>query len=212
MGLPLSVARISFMGQLSSGEQFVTSHWVRANDVISADDANALALAAYSAYNNLLATAVRAMISPTESYNEIRVHVYRSGGPNADLIGTYAVSHPGTGASTDHLPLQTCIVATLKTGFAGRSYRGRMYWPMTCMSLTNHQLVQTQIDSLANGLKQYFDTLNALPVDRTPAVVSQVGTGHWTAISSVSVDSRPDIQRRRAHQQAELFQKSVAIV
>lgn len=50
--------------------------------------------------------------------------------PEPPIVGSYTTGFPLQGAvSADSVGQQLAAVVTLRTSFAGRSYRGRQYWP-----------------------------------------------------------------------------------
>jgi hypothetical protein len=95
-------------------------------------------------------------------------------------------------------PLQVCMVATLITGAAGRRNRGRMYLPANGIGFGSHEFPNARVDAVCQALAAWLDALNTL--DGSAVVVSQAGTSK-RAITQVRVDSKPDIQRRRANAQ-----------
>lgn len=213
MPIPANVARISLTGTLIQGEQFDTSFWVAGGVPANQADANDLAeqVAAIPSLTTIGAGGPRTMLDVTSAYTEVRVYSYPTGGPSASFIGTAAID-PGTGVSAEaSLPLQCCIVASLRTGFAGRSRRGRMYFPVTALSLVSHQMSEADLDAFAGVMKSIFDAVNAFT---DPALVVSVVSqtlGDHSPVATVTADSRIDIQRRRAEGQTELHQSSVTL-
>nr|CRY94708.1 hypothetical protein [uncultured prokaryote] len=113
----------------------------------------------------------------------------------------------GSSASTMEYPSQVSKVLTLETGFSrGLAHRGRMYipGPVNSFSPSLGTLAVTQAEVTAWA--GVVDLLNR-PIDRSgqtidvrAAVVSGVGNGFaWREITGVSMDTRADIQRRRAN-------------
>lgn len=107
------------------------------------------------------------------------------------------------GASGTSLPNHTAAVATLRTEFRGRSYRGRMYLGGIPASAINDTITFTTtfianvLTALA-ALKTAIEALGAVW-----AVVSHFtnklprASGLKTPISAISMDSYIDSQRRR---------------
>jgi hypothetical protein len=78
-----------------------------------------------------------------------------------------------------------------------------MYLPATAAVLDNdHEFTSTDISAVAAGWATFFTDVAASDAG-TPVVVSRIGTSAQ-AISSVTMDSRPDIQRRRANSQGPI--------
>lgn len=198
MPIPTQSARVALIGSRTDGEIFETGFWL--NGVI-ADNAEANAAAAVIAAAFTTAgvdDAVAPLIDNTTHYDEVRVYGYPTGGPSSPAIGSAALAVTGTGSSSG-LPLQTCAVLTLRTGFAGRSFRGRMYLPALGTTLaTGHLLNTGQVTACCNAFADLFTLLNT-----TAGIVSVVSQtlGVKTPVTEVTVDNRPDIQRRRANQQ-----------
>lgn len=131
-------------------------------------------------------------------------YLYLAGDTTAAQVATATPSTGYVGTGTVVLPAQTSLVATLRTAVAGRSYRGRLYFPMTGGALTTgHQTATAKCDSLATATKTLIDGINALvPTGGNPpsvrvSVRSGAGGGHSTPVTQVAVNSLPDTQRRR---------------
>lgn len=201
MPIPGDIARVSLVGHLPQGEIFNTSFWVRSIPVTDAPSANAFAGAIRDAFQTVGGPALVTLLAANSGYDEVRVYAYTDGGPTADFIGAAPITGvQGTG-TTDGLPLQTCMVASLRTGFAGRRSRGRMYLPWIKGLLTTHQANTTIINQVGTALAQFFDAVNALAATGEVCVLSQV-VGVTTKVTSVVVDTRPDIQRSHANRQS----------
>lgn len=201
MPIPADVARVSLIGHLPQGEIFNTSFWVRSIPVTDAATANAFAASIRDAFQSSGGSALVSLLAANSGYDEVRVYAYTDGGPTADWIGAAALTGTQGTGTTELLPLQTCMVASLRTGFAGRRSRGRMYLPWIKGLLTTHQSNATLINQVATGVKTFFDAVNALAATGEVCVLSQV-VGVTTPVTSVVVDSRPDIQRSHANRQA----------
>ena len=147
MPIPANMARVSLIGTLPSGETFDTSFWMQQTNLTT----QALTTEAATNIAALWTPAARAQwyanLGTDASYDRIKVYAYPTGGPNATFLGTAEIAtKPGTGNLSD-LPLQTCSVASLRTGQIGRSRRGRMYFPKI-----NGTLVVNQISSSVASL------------------------------------------------------------
>lgn len=197
MAIPAQCARISLIGTSPLGEIFDTSFWVGA---LIADQAEANAAASTVAgliASTTLDDAIKAIITADTKYTEVRVYAYPTGGPNATAIGAAPVNLTGTAPTGQSLPLQVSLVATLQTDFAGRSFRGRMYFPAHgALMGTNHLFAPQVAQNLALALGPFLTGVNAVlyPV----CIVSQT-LSTKTPVTQVKVDNKPDIQRRRAN-------------
>jgi hypothetical protein len=110
------------------------------------------------------------------------------------------------GAATQTLPDQCTLVVTLLTGFAGRRNRGRMYLPYQAGTMTNGQAVQANIDPLALWWSNLIHAWNSHIGTQHVVVLSQVaGASH--SVNAVQIDSKIDIQRRRADKLVPIYKK-----
>lgn len=113
---------------------------------------------------------------------------------------SYATGFPiaVTGAG-DPLPHQSALVVTVKTAYAGRSYRGRNYWPAFSENATTSG---TFTVATVNAMQQYYDDLVAAlgsggsNADYEWVVWSEkLSTG--TAVTEAIVRNNPGVIRRR---------------
>lgn len=198
MPIPSGFSRYVWSGTLASGEIFQTGFWASGS---FADEATADAAATTEASN--IATDMASYWSSHQAsscaLNKITIYSYPTGGPTASIIGQATVSGVVGTQSTGIMPDQVCTVATLLTGAAGRRNRGRMYIPLTSAVLdSSAQVPVVTTDALALALATHFARFDTSP----PGVVvlSQIA-GTARRVNSVVVDSRVDIQRRRADRQ-----------
>lgn len=116
------------------------------------------------------------------------------------LNGAQAVSVPDpviAGAGTQPEPGQISIVMSWRTGFAGRSKRGRTYLPgIATAALTAGRINGTARSNIELAAQEFIDYLD---VATWPLVIySRVPPGSFTQVQSVIVDDRFDTQRSRA--------------
>lgn len=208
---PAGMWKAVFAGILPNGEIFQTGFWFVANPPSDQAQADAVAVAVRTAFQGVPLEVMSSLIPPTAGFREIRVYHYENPTGGADAQAVAALVANGTGSPTNAHPLQVCLVTTLLTGVPGRRNRGRMYWPMLTEQLPNHQLTQARIDVISAAMATFFTNFNNQPALIAAIVMSQVGAGSYNEITAVSVDSEPDIQRRRANRQTELFQSSAAV-
>jgi hypothetical protein len=206
MPRPANTLRVALVGQLPNGENFQTGFWLSYTGAIAAGsmqgiaDAIAAAFVANSSF-------IRAMTTPTTIYQAIRVYRYTAAGPApADAIAEAEINLPGLVTGNFLHPLQIALVATLRTGSVGRRYRGRMYFPLNAGDLPGHQASQVLIDGLADNVADWFNAINISDSAQMEVVVmSEVGS-MTNEVTQIDVDSRCDVQRRRANQETELRQ------
>jgi len=115
-----------------------------------------------------------------------------------------------TGTSSSVHPNQIACVATLLTGAAGRSRRGRIYLPATGVPLTNGELPEANCQEIADGVASFFTAING-PGGGTTVGVASAKLGAIAQVTQIRVDSRLDVQRRRANKQTIAFQKESAV-
>lgn len=205
MTIPIGVNRIVIQGHLTGGEIFATSFWTQGNVPGSQSLANLFATTVQSLFAIRPLPTLKGIIDASCGYDSVKTYHYPTGGPNATYLGTAAFT---TGVGTSVAPLltnQSAIVASLRTQLAGRSHRGRMYFPCTAATLPNHQGATTLPGNVAPDVAGFFGDVKVNGTVGIPVIVSQVAGGSYTPISSVIVDSRLDVQRRRANKQVALF-------
>jgi hypothetical protein len=84
--------------------------------------------------------------------------------PANDQRGTRAGATAGT-VEESILPTQTCGIATLKTGIAGRAYRGRIYIPFPPVTFSTPEGNPTgAYKTLINAVAQYYCTAHTYTV------------------------------------------------
>lgn len=127
------------------------------------------------------------------------------------LGSTTVTGWGGTGAAMRG-PLQECLVATLRTAQAGKSFRGRQYFPA-------HTMAMTASNALLDNA--YATNLHLLASNMGPEAAQaiagslNISTLEWavysptldivTVIDHVTVDNKADTQRRRAQSLAPTF-------
>lgn len=192
-------------GTQGATEIWETGFWL-AGGLPSSDDA--AALQAEVVFNVLLSEsdppvipAIRSLLLPDNgAVVGMRCYAYPTGGPTATYSGEYTAPTPLNGTSSHYLPWQSSIVVTLRTGASGRRNRGRMYLPAAGAALgADSQMSNSDITTLVNNWAAAFTDLAGSDAG-TPSVVSIAGSAH-RAITTVEMDSRVDIQRRRANKQ-----------
>jgi hypothetical protein len=203
MSIPSGATKVVIAGSGAQTEIFETGFWLIGADVSSAADANLLcaSISEIIADSGDHETAVSNLLNADFQYDEVRSYTY-TGSSTATWVGRADMSISGSSASRG--PLQQCVVATLLTGLSGRRNRGRMYWPASGLATqTGYQVSASVVTALSQQLADIFNEINGNEAAGVVSVVSQTGsTSH--PVTSVRVDSKPDIQRRRANKEQAL--------
>lgn len=198
MAIPADTCRAVLVGSAPGGEIFETGFWLKVNSALTLSQVNDLAAFLSDEFTGTARLPLAALIKTDTSYDTIKVYAYPSGGPTATWVGEAPVN-TGHGSASSNSPLYMCMVASLKTGLAGRTHRGRMYLPASGLDLTDaHRLNAAKAAAACTGLANWFQAINGgpAPADAKVAVVSQKNTS-WLEVSQVTIDDKPDVQRRR---------------
>nr|CRY97194.1 hypothetical protein [uncultured prokaryote] len=113
-------------------------------------------------------------------------------------------------------PLQVAKVLTLETGlYRGPASRGRMFIPAPSNNIgsANSPLFNVPANEVAEWATFVSLFLRTTTDDRNwfPGVFSKEGTNltNWNPVNGVSMDNRPDVQRRRANDLKGLRQSAI---
>lgn len=214
MPIPSGYSRTTFHGTLPGGEIFNWSLW--ANEA-PADQAATQAQATAFATELLAAPATGQLhaadiMSTDSSFTGVRVYSYADATGHAKYIAEASAVKPGSGIQSGLLPNQCAIVATLKTGVAGRRNTGRVYLPATKLSIqAGGQWGTSGAQSLANWLANFISRCNSHIGTQKLGILSQTA-GTFQPITTVFVDARIDIQRRRANRLVPVGSGSSVVV
>lgn len=191
--------KVSHIGTRTGGEQWVTGHWCAAPAGVAQADLDAWTDSVASAWATLLTTLTTSGSTDTR-YTDTKVSYYAAGSTSAVLQSDNAAHAQSMTGTTKH-PYQVAVVASLRTAIPTRKTRGRMYLPLDAMAMGSAgQYNSTQVNNVGAAMKAYLDAVRALTIvgSATHPVVASHVSGLQTEISTVIVDSIPDIQRRRA--------------
>lgn len=201
-GIPADTVKFNMLGTLPAGEQFSAGFWVAHHSVGSQTALKTLVDLIVDKWVDHAAERFVEIIPPSAAYTHIRAYSYASGNDgHAQFVaeGNIGTSQ-GTGTGSTVIPLQTCMVVSLRTDNPGASHRGRMYLP-ACANImsTNGFFSNSTCDDVGGAAASFFNSVND-ELDGEVAVISQrLATS--TAVTQLQVDNRPDIQRRRADKQ-----------
>ena len=200
MGIVAATARVSLVGHLATNEIFDTSFWISGGVPTTQGEATSVAgeIATLANTTILGTNGLKTLLSNDCGLDKVKVYSYPEGGPQAQWIGEAAVASGNGTQASNILPLQCCVVTTLRTGQPGRSRRGRMYWPCTATDLdSGHNF--THAATFLTQVKAFFDGVNATVAQSGVSVVVMSPTLSRTfVVNQVTADKKLDIQRRRA--------------
>lgn len=152
------------------------------------------------------------LMSTDTVLNVVRGYAYAAG---SSVAATQAElpAGPFAGPGGKVLPTQTALVVSLRTGANGRHYRGRCYLPCTGETLTSYQIVDARSAAISTDFAAFITAINDIVVTgATPQVIVPNSIGDFgTNVTSVVVNSRVDIQRRRADKVASLYSHQTGV-
>lgn len=205
--IPSGYSRSVLSGTLSNGEIFQTGFWA-AEAPTSSDAAATQASAISTNFSEKLSDDgyPPAFLGTGDSWDKVTVYSYTDTSGEATFIGEADIANGG-GSGTQTLPNQSACAITLLTGKSGRRNRGRMFVPITKMTLTSGQIADATVTDFATWWADFL-TNCASDIGQDVVVLSQVA-GSANAITQVRCDSRLDVQRRRADSEQILHQHVV---
>lgn len=210
VALPADVWQVTLVGTSPGGEEWATGFWMNGGSPQSSSDANTQAaliagLAAFTTFT----TALRGLMATDCAITQLRIYSYPAGGSKAAFVGVKTLAGlNGTGSGGN--ALQVAGVATLHTEFAGRRARGRMYLPVSATGAMQAHQLSGFVNTIDTALANLFSSINTAYDASAVSVVSRVGA-MATSVTSVSCDSRPDVQRRRAASYAATSSHATAV-
>lgn len=203
-------SRSTFYGHLSGGEIFNWSLWANeapADQAATQAQANAFAAEAKVAGTGVNNVRPEKLLSPDSGLDGVRVYSYAENSTKATYLADASIGSTGNSSATVLLPNQCAVVVTLKTAVAGRRHQGRVYLPINQWALSSQaQLSTANVQGIAGWFAEFLARLNSHIGTQRIGVLSRVGmtpTGGaaptFQPITTVTVDSKIDIQRRRAN-------------
>lgn len=215
MPAPAGAVRVVFHGTAPGGEIWETGFWMTGTGVDSQDDANSLAqilVAEFDASDGsgAMRITMQTIVGAEYHWLSIRTYAYPAGGTVAQFIGENVLTTPRPGLHGTVLPNQCSAVLTLLTGAAGRSARGRMYLPCTALNLqTSGQAAPSDIAPVAAAWATAFTDINASTTGKIVVVSQKLVAARQ--VTSVRMDTKIDIQRRRANKQLAVATSTDAV-
>lgn len=204
----MSYIRMSIGGTLPGGEVWsVNPVFSDLSSGGSAEAPQALNEAATAARALPIPAALRTLLSTVGNVSRVRLE-HRNNAGTLMTVGESAGA-PSAGTTGANKPFQTSIVLSLRTGLAGGSRRGRLYWPCLggAISATSLRLDNPTNTVAAGAMAGYLTSLQAainteLEGEYTLAVRSPT-LGLETPVTSVTCGDILDTQRRRRDKAVE---------
>jgi len=196
VAIPLLAIKVLFGGSMPGGEEWSTSTWIQGTVLHDQTELTNILQAldtAMAAGGGFYAT-LKLFNGGGVTLPLLRAYQY-NGGTKAAVQAEYNSAYTPT-AGTPDKPNQVSIVTSLRTGLPGRSFRGRMYWPCTKVTMgTNGQTIAGIGQEFSNGLATSFGTFNAEGWGKL--VVCSPATSATHQITEIVTDDVLDTQRRR---------------
>jgi hypothetical protein len=146
------------------------------------------------------------LLANGESIESVKGYSYAAAATAAALVAENLTHVAGAGGNP--MPNQVALVATLRTAVPSRRTRGRMYLPANGSTVT--AVGQLNVPAPSDVAEMVATLINVSSATHAPVVVSGAGNVA-TPITSVSVDTRFDVQRRRANREAATAEASSAL-
>lgn len=196
MPLPIigDTIRVAVRGVTADGDQWVNVLHFRKSGALSFPAAIAVLDPLLVAHYTVIAGAGQSWRSMAPTAASIVDFSYT---PLDGTSATEVRAHAFQGVNANPaIPAQVCMVATLRTGTRGRSFRGRCYQgPLTAAAVGS-----TGRPSAAGATAiavQWLAFLTALGGTGVSLVVASYTLATATNVATVTVDTRFDTQRRR---------------
>lgn len=205
--MPTPYTKVVISGTINASEVFAFGFQLlnRAGDQAT-QDTLAIAFTGPLVTAGATKTVMQSLINTTDVYTMLSMYAYDDIGGTARLVSHAPMSVAGS--SSSHLPNQVALVATLRSAVPSRRTRGRMYLPATgAATLTGGFYGGSGPANVAAAVKALMSVSPTL----FPPVVVSTAAASASPITSVSVDNRLDIQRRRANKQLPTVTASVAL-
>lgn len=192
---------------LPAGDVAQTSVWVEYSGTPTA--AQAMARFQTNVIDTIWPSAaggIKALFYTTVVLNQLETRVIDK--PSGIVVTTSkaAYTRAGTGGGSS-LPQEVAQVVTLRSGFAGASYRGRMYLPCNSSGAldTNGSCTTAALSTMVTTISNAFIAMNADVTYTSADVVVYSRKLHTTqAVVSIEMGTVFDVQRRRRNAAIEV--------
>lgn len=138
----------------------------------------------------------------------VKALVYNSDTGPADLVATSSGTAIASTNGPTHAP-QVCVVASLRSNVAGRSYRGRIFVPYRGNNISAAGVVssagQTIIAAYVNAINTAFVVAATTSSVAAAWIVYSPKTGSMTPLANIQVGTQCDTIRHRNRNRAETY-------
>lgn len=204
VALDVPTIKASIVGQFGGGEIWNTGFWLRVNEFATppAEQMNDLAEDIFNLWGGIWLASLDSLAGTGTKPLGCRTHYY----PQGSLVSTQtgeSLAELAGGTQTQVHPYQVGVVCSLRTPVATRRTRGRMYLPLNAVptSAASGQY-SADVGVVADAMQAFFNEVNNLLLggtDPLSLVVASHASGSTEAVTSIRVDSVPDVQRRRVN-------------
>ena len=208
----MSYVRVSILGTLPTGEVWsVNPVFDPTGELETGIDQAKVDAAAVAIANRSIPANMSLLLSPGAARTGCRVEI-RSDAADALLaISIQGSSSGGVGTGSLRLPLQSAVVASIRTDTPGGSGRGRLYWPALGATLgATGRLATPTPTALMTDFKNYLLGIRTDLATAFPAIGFDLSVRSKTTLSTphavrLQVGDVVDTQRRRRDAQPESY-------
>ena len=220
MPLPVDRIKMTVFGSIDTSQGWSTSiNFIAelAGGSWGPSDATALATALDAGAVNAWWLTAKAAASTTTTHDGTRLLFYPAGSETATVIGEHILPTAQVGTGTGNNPRLIAMVASLRSDVAGRSGRGRSYFPATGMAVnTNGQWTTGNCGLVGGAYVTLLNSMNALDVSgygltKLTAAIASFTKSQMNDITSVVCNSLPDTQHRREDKLGAAFTYTGAV-
>jgi hypothetical protein len=147
--------------------------------------------------------AITALMGANVNATQVHTYGYGDTGPS---VATGVADTSWLGSGSLRVPFSTAICVTKRTLIAGRSYRGRFYWPALAMSVDSDGHFTPALALASEFASMIAQCGNTGGPDVLEPVVYSAAKNAVTLVTSVAVGDVPDSQRNRRDNLVESYQ------
>lgn len=200
-GMPVGSFRFAIQGHLGSNEIFEVTFCESGGAGLNLAALQDLTDDVRDQFQLHLLPVIATILDSSSGYDRVVGYQFTEGGTRADSTAVSPITS-GAGTGSNPLAYQLALCSTLRTAHAGRSYRGRMYWPCDSAAVSSPGLLPSaKVDDIADAIGTFFDECNNHDSGTRFVVVASTTLSVATPVTQVTVDNRLDVQRRRAASQ-----------